>query len=113
MALVQKTLIKLAYVASTGPLRPTIISFHCFKLDAVASETRREGEDSLWPEKFPLFPSPKQSATLLTLRSFVLMSPWEVLALFLWVCFIDAGICKGRTIVSSYLFFQDLLQTEF
>lgn len=32
------------------------------------------------------------------------MSPWEVLALFLWVCFVDAGICKGGTIVS--LFFR-------
>lgn len=109
MAFVQKTLIKLAYVVLTGPLRPTIISFHCFELDAVASETRREGEDSLGPETFSLFPFLKQSDTLLTLRSCVKISPWDVLALFLYVCFIEAAVHKRGTIVSLYLLFLYLL----
>lgn len=81
----------------------------------MASESRREGEDLLWPEKFPLLPFPKQSDSLLTLRGFVLISPWEGLALFLGVClcFMDANICKGGTLVSFYLFFQYLLETAF
>lgn len=56
VALVQKTLIKLACVVSTGPLRLTMISFHCFEVDAMVSGTKREGEDSLWPEKFCFSP---------------------------------------------------------
>lgn len=47
-----------------------MMSFHCFKPDALASGTRREGEDSLWLEKFSLFLSLKQSDTLLTLKRF-------------------------------------------
>ena len=83
VALVQKTLIKLACVVSAGPLRLTMICLHCFELDAMVSGTRREGEDSLWPEKFSIFLSLKQSDTLLTLRSLVLMiSPLECASSF-------------------------------
>ena len=79
--LVQKTLIKLACVVSTGPLRLTMISFHCFEVDAMVSGTKREGEDSLWPEKFCF--SPLSIRYFADIRSFVLkINPLECASSF-------------------------------
>lgn len=66
-----------------------MISFHCFKLDALASGPRRKRVKVLSGQRYSLFLSLKKSDALLILRGFVqILSPLECASSFsLSMCF--------------------------